>query len=234
MDPAARLSSGLAALGYASPANLSRKLLQFGELLLTANQDTNLVGASDPAELIAAHFLDSLAPVARRNLAAPVIDIGSGAGLPGVPVALAFPSAQILMLEPRARRQAFLEGAIRELKLTNAAVRKLTAETAGRSELRERAGTVVVRAVAPPLAALELALPLLRLGGDLVLYIGRQAKPTEQQIAVAQILGGELVEASRVDVPYLDSARHAWWFKKTKATPADYPRRAKVPPKQRL
>ncbi|MBV8222031.1 MAG: class I SAM-dependent methyltransferase, partial [Candidatus Eremiobacteraeota bacterium] len=94
----ARLELGLAHLGFAQPRHLAERLMAFGALLLEANRDTNLVGASAMEELVATHFLDSLAPLAGRWLQSPVIDVGSGAGLPGIPAALAFPSADVVLL----------------------------------------------------------------------------------------------------------------------------------------
>ncbi|HET9341708.1 MAG TPA: 16S rRNA (guanine(527)-N(7))-methyltransferase RsmG [Candidatus Eremiobacteraceae bacterium] len=227
------LRDGLKILGFVDEL-LPQRLLDFAGLVLGANAETNLVGASSIVDLIATHLLDSLAPLAGRSMSGQLIDIGSGAGFPAVPIAMAFASVSTTMLEPRAKRADFLTRIIGRLSLKDATARKVMAETAGRSDLRESADIVTVRAVAAPATALELAIPLLKRRGKVLLYVGRQQAPNEHELGIADLLGGALVEAKAVEVPYLQSVRHGWWFEKKKPTPSDYPRRAKVPSKQPL
>jgi len=228
-----KLRDGLKTLGFADGL-LPRRLLDFAGFVLEANAGTNLVGASSLDELVATHLLDSLAPLAGRPIGGDLIDIGSGAGFPAIPIAMAFPSVSTIMLEPRAKRYDFLTGAIGRLDLKRVFARKCMAETAGRSDLREKADIVTLRAVAAPTTALELAIPLLRRRGRALFYVGRQPTPDEHELEIAELLGATLLEAKPVGVPYLQSVRHGWWFEKKKPTPSDYPRRAKVPSKQPL
>jgi len=225
------LAKGLQRLGYSDVGALASRLIAFGERLLWENRSTNLVGAKTLADLIAAHFLDSLAPIASEAaLDNPVIDLGSGAGLPGIPIAMAYPRSMVTLMEPRAKRASFLQAAATEFGLDNVVVEKVTAETAGRSPAwRGIAGTVLIRAVAAPRVALQFGLPLLRVGGRALLYEGRRSAPDEDELAVARVVGGELEKASAVDVPYLEAVRHAWWFRKVGETPPEYPRRAPAP-----
>ena len=229
----ANLYDGLGKLGFSDKATGDR-LLEFARLVLEANAKTNLVGAESLDQLIGAHLLDSLAPFSDRRLRGRVVDVGSGAGFPGIPIAIAFPSTVVNMLEPRAKRLEFLQGAIERLGLKNCDARKSMAETAGRSDLREAADLVTVRAVAAPTTALELAIPLLGRHGQALLYLGRRAAPTDHDLEVANLLGARLLEAKVVVVPYLQGVRHAWWFEKKKPTPPEYPRRAKMPSTQPL
>ncbi|HYK54225.1 MAG TPA: 16S rRNA (guanine(527)-N(7))-methyltransferase RsmG [Candidatus Eremiobacteraceae bacterium] len=228
-----RLREGLITLGF-SDDSIADQLLRYADLVLEANRQTNLVGASSLEELVAAHLLDSLAPLSDRTIRGRVIDIGSGAGFPGIPIGIAFAPASLMMLEPRAKRVDFLSGAIEQLGLKNVDARKSMAETAGRSDLRESADLVSVRAVASPAIALELSVPLLKRHGRALLYVGRQPAPTDHELDVADMLGAALLEAKPVEVPYLQGVRHGWWFEKKKSTPHEYPRRAKVPSKQPL
>jgi len=228
-----KLSDGLKILGF-TDGLLARRLLDFAEFVLEANARTNLVGPSSLDELVATHLLDSLAPLAGRSISGELIDIGSGAGFPAIPIAMAFPAVSTIMLEPRAKRSDFLTDVIARVNLKRAIARKCMAETAGRSDLRESADIVTLRAVAAPTTALELAIPLLRRRGRALLYVGRQQTPDEHELEIAELLGATLVEAKPVEVPYLQSVRHGWWFEKKKPTPSDYPRRAKVPSKQPL
>lgn len=219
-----RIRSGLLALGLPNAPRVAEKLLAYGELLLDWNKRTNLVGAKGLDELAASHFLDSLAPVVGLPLRNPVMDIGSGAGLPGIVVAVAYPGRNVILLEPRAKRAQFLKHAIKELGLENAVVEPVRAETAARSGWREKAGTVLIRAVAKPRVAMEYGLPLLRKGGRLALYMGRRAEPERGEVAALTLLGGAFEEARVVKVPYLEAARHVWIIRKAGVTPAGYPR----------
>lgn len=215
-DAAIRLEAGLQELGFENADALSKRLLEFAGLLLAANQRTNLVGAKSADELVAAHFLDSLAPLADLALSEPIVDVGSGAGLPGIPAALAWPQRRFVLLEPRAKRAQFLKEAIASLGMRNADVLRAGAESAGRGAWRARAGTVLVRALAKPERALALALPLLRRGGALVLYQGRASQPSPHIDEVIRQFGGRLTSARPVTVPQLNAARHVWIIEKTR------------------
>lgn len=165
-------------------------------------------------------------------MASPVVDVGSGGGFPGIPIALAFPGLALTLFEPRKKRAVFLHSAVDFLKLASVTVEQTTAQTAGRGAWRGRARTVITRAVGKPLVAIELGLPLLAMGGSLVMYVGRQALPSAEECQKAVDLGGSLTEARVVDVPYLTAKRHVWVFEKSAETPEDYPRRSGVPPRK--
>jgi len=225
----AALSSGLLKLGLPEGQRIAETLMAFGGLLLDANRRTNLVGSVDIHKLVVQHFLDSLAPFATHRFRPPIIDLGSGAGLPGIPVAIAFPRAPISLLEPRRLRAEFLRSAASTLKLDNVEVVQTMAESAGRSDARrERAGTVLVRAIGKPALALELGLPLLKRDGVLWLYRGRDAAPSQEILEIAAALGGVLASADQVTVPFLEAERHLWVFRKVTPTPEGYPRRSGV------
>jgi 16S rRNA (guanine527-N7)-methyltransferase len=205
-----RLERGLEQLGFADPQRLAGRLTEFSELLLAANRETNLVGAKSFDDLVGPHLLDSLAPLAGQPLEGPIFDVGSGAGLPGIPAALAWPGRRFILLEPRAKRAKFLAGAVVALRLENVEVRQLSAASAAGAGLATQAGTLLVRALAKPDVALAASLPLLAAKGHLFLYTGRQARPTDREMRVIRDGGGWLVEARQVEVPYLDAQRHIW------------------------
>ena len=137
-EPLDRLIDGLRTLGFEHPARLAGRLAEFSGLLLEANTRTNLVGAKTLEGLVAPHLLDSLAPLAGLRLASPVVDVGSGGGMPGIPAALAFPASRFVLLEPRAKRVAFLKEAVAALGLSNVEVEQTSAQTAGKTTLRAR------------------------------------------------------------------------------------------------
>lgn len=209
-DPLGLLSAGLRGLGLRRSPAIDSKLLAFAELLLSENAKTNLTGARSLGTLITDHILDSLAPLSFVGLLDPVVDLGSGAGLPGIPAAIAYPDHSFILLEPRAKRVAFLDLAIRELALRNASTIKSSARGPRATGLRDNAGTVLVRALANPTEALEQGMPMLKPGGTLLLYEGRAAHPSAAQRRAATKLGGASIVVKRVDVPGLLGARHAW------------------------
>jgi 16S rRNA (guanine527-N7)-methyltransferase len=184
----------------------------------------------DIGKLVVHHFLDSLAPFSAHRFRPPIVDLGSGAGLPGIPVAIAFPRAPMTLIEPRRLRAEFLQSVVATMGLTNVEVVRVAAESAGRSAVRrEKSGTVLMRAIGKPAMALELGLPLLKHDGKLWLYRGRDPEPTKEMLDIAGLLGGSLMSADRVEVPHLEAERHLWVFRKVTPTPEGYPRRSGVP-----
>ncbi|MBC5824569.1 MAG: 16S rRNA (guanine(527)-N(7))-methyltransferase RsmG [Candidatus Eremiobacteraeota bacterium] len=230
----ASLSSGLGLFGFAEPDAVARRLLIFGEAVISSNRETNLVGAKSLEDLVAAHFLDSLAPIVGCKLREPVADIGSGAGFPGLVAAIAYPALQFVLFEGRAKRADFLRRTVEILELSNVDVTKMRAETAGRSGWREQVGTVLMRAVAPPRVALELGIPLLRGGGEFILYVGRKGEPDFEELAIANLLGAALKDARPVVVPLLHGERHVWVFRKVGRTPSGLPRQSGTPARRPL
>jgi 16S rRNA (guanine527-N7)-methyltransferase len=224
------LNSGLAALAFAEAPRIAEQLMIFGGLLLEANERTNLVGSVDIGKLVVHHFLDSLAPFSAHRFRPPIVDLGSGAGLPGIPVAIAFPRAPVTLIEPRRLRAEFLQSVVAAMGLENVEVVRIAGESAGRSPARrEKSGTVLMRAIGKPAIALELGLPLLKHDGKLWLYRGRDPEPTKEILELASLLGGSLTSTDRIEVPHLDAERHLWIFRKVTPTPEGYPRRSGIP-----
>ena len=106
------LTAGLDELNVPRIKETSEKLIEFGNLVLEANRRTNLTGAKDLESVVRDHVLDSLAPLQLVDLESPVVDVGSGAGFPGIPAAIACPPLEFVLLEPRAKRAAFLADAV--------------------------------------------------------------------------------------------------------------------------
>jgi 16S rRNA (guanine527-N7)-methyltransferase len=202
------------------------RLALYTRLVLEANTKFNLTGAHTEAEF-APHIADSLTVLPYVH--APYIDIGSGAGLPGIPVALAA-GVETTLLEATQKKARFLAETVEALRLD---VRVITAraEEAGReSQWRAQFQTATIRAVASASAALELAAPFLAIGGLAILQRGA-AKPGEPEaLAAAAAELGCAVE-SEVD---LDGGRRLALVRKQAATPDRFPRRAGVAQKRPL
>lgn len=205
-------------------------------LLLEANRRTNLTAIRDSEEAWRRHILETVALAARLESGpAAVADIGSGGGVPGIPLAILRPDLDLVLIESRSRKAAFLAEACRALGLARVAVLAERAEAAGRlPDRRERADAVVARAVAPLPVLLELALPLLKTGGRLLAVKGERA---QEEVGAAgralELLGGS-VEAIDALLPGTDNRSRLVIVKKTAATPDRYPRAPGTPARRPL
>jgi 16S rRNA (guanine527-N7)-methyltransferase len=198
-------------------------------MLLDWNRSVNLTGARTMDEVLAQIAAgDALLAVPWAGIGV-VIDIGSGGGLPALPMAIAMPQVHFTLLEANARKSAFLEQAAAALKLTNVAVAAGRAEELGRQPgLREQFDRAISRAAAPPAVLLELALPFVRPGGDLV----AQVSLVDPQLLdhAARLLGGGSPRLERS----ADGAGTLLYVPKLGATPAAFPRRTGVPNRKPL
>lgn len=205
--------------------------------LLTEQSDRNLTAVTEPANIVAIHFRDSLGladfPETRSALSA--VDIGSGAGFPGLPLAIAVPSLSVTMIEARRKKCEFIEKTVMKLGLDNAFVLASRAEDAGRSEMRATFDIAFARAVGSIAEVLEYCFPLLKTGGSALLQRGDRSPGDEKQARqVAELLGGTLVRIESVK-PYSDAKNlHIWVFSKNSHTPDRFPRRAGVARKRPL
>ena len=205
------------------------KVQQYAQLLLEWNRSINLTGARtlEQAEALIADA-GALAGASWAGVST-VIDIGSGGGLPAVPLAIAMPQVRFTLLEANSRKCAFLEHVAGTLGLTNVAVAAGRAEELGHlPALREQFDRAISRAAARPEVLLELALPFVRTGGDLV----AQVSPLDPVVLepVARLLGGGTPRLERPDA----SGRALMVVPKLGATPARFPRRTGLPGRKPL
>jgi 16S rRNA (guanine527-N7)-methyltransferase len=184
-----------------------------------------LTAIGDPEEARRVHVDDALAAVPLLE-DGPLVDVGSGGGSPGLPLAWARPDLDVVLLEASRRKCAFLERAARDF--TNVSVVCARAEEHGRGPGRDAYATAVARALAPPPVAAEWCLPLVRPGGVLVLYAGA-ASPGLDRVAAALGAGGPEEVAAE------DSERRRLLvFRKLEPTPERFPRRPGVARKRPL
>ena len=220
-------AAALAALRAAGvDDDLATRLAVYAALVLDANRRLNLTGAKDGAAF-AAHILDAL--TLRRDVESPLIDVGSGNGVPGIPLALAT-GARVTLLEPIKKRADFLRKALTMLGLDGDVV-AARAEDAGRDPVqRESYRTATARAVASAPAVAELTVPFLAVGGRALLQRG--GLETKERNAVADaalVLGAELIEERP-----LDGDRRVLVLRKTAATGPRFPRKNGTPSKRPL
>ena len=216
------------------------QLLLYHQLLCEWNTRMNLTGNTDLSVMLAAHYADSLAPLAIEGLFpqnARLIDVGSGAGFPGVPLAIARPDLRITLLDSLQKRVRFLEAVKEACGLANVQVRWGRAEDAAHDDkLREQYDIAAARAVAPSHVLCELLLPFVRVGGKMVCYKGPAA---EEELALAKraafLLGGGVPQVIPVSVTGEEEWKHCVLVsEKNKAAPAQYPRKAGTPQKKPL
>jgi 16S rRNA (guanine527-N7)-methyltransferase len=218
------------------------QLQQFVALLLTRNQQMNLTRIVEPAEVERRHLLDSLTcamPVLDRLATGEelrCIDVGSGGGLPGLPLAIVFPTLQTTLLESVGKKAAFLHEAVTALGLDRVSVRTGRAEDAARVPAeRDAYDLVVARALAPLPVALELCLPFARPGGIVVLPRGSDLA---SQLADGRLAAGQLAARLRpplpLDLEELPPGRSLVIADKVGPTPRRFPRRTGLAAKEPL
>ena len=215
----------LLAAGGAPPEHVPR-LAQYVELVLEANRKFNLTGARSVEEFVP-HILDSLTVV--PYVRSPYVDVGSGAGLPGIPVAIVT-GVRTVLLEATSKKAAFLRDAITALDV-DAEVAGARAEDAGRRpELREQFASATARAIASAPTALELTAPLLAVSGVAILQRGSMAADER-----AALEGAALMLGCTVDVEVaLEGERRLLLVQKTSPIAERYPRRSGIPEKRPL
>ena len=205
------------------------EIQRYAQLLLDWNRAVNLTGARTMEEVLAQIAAGDVLLAVPWTGIGRVIDIGSGGGLPAVPMAIAMPQVQFTLLEANTRKCAFLEQVAATMGLANVAVAAGRAEELGHQPaLREQFDRAISRAAAPPAVLLELALPFVRPGGDLV----AQVSPVDPHLLepAARLLGGG---SPRLERPG-DGVGTLLVVPKLGATPAGFPRRTGVPNRKPL
>lgn len=205
--------------------------------LLLSRSDRSLTAVTGRSNIINVHFRDSLSLLGFPEVdsAESAVDVGSGAGFPGLPLAIAKPALRVTLLESRTNKCRFIAEAIGTLGLKNAEVVEARSEAAGRSPLRDSFDIALARALGPLPTALEYSLPLVKKRGYLLLQRGAR-KPGDDSLAaaVAAQLQGKLNRIVRVE-PWPGAGNlHVWVFKKGGATPVRFPRKPGMAKKRPL
>ncbi len=218
----------------------NRQLEQFSlyyEMLVETNKVMNLTAITEPEEVAIKHMIDSLLPFDAQSFAdKKLVDVGTGAGFPGIPLKIYCPSLKVTLIDSLAKRLKFLDTVIEKLELKGIRCIHLRAEDAGHDpKHREKYDIVTARAVARLSVLSEYCLPLLKTGGS---FIALKGSKYQEELAVSgkalKILGGKLISAEAVKLPGLDDGRAIVKIAKIKNTPKTYPRKAGLPDKQPL
>lgn len=210
----------------------------YAQALIEWNQRFNLTAITEPVQIEIKHFLDSLSCLKVDQFRPPgrVIDIGTGAGFPGIPIKILFPQFDMTLVESVGKKVKFCQHVIDSLELQGLQIIKERAEVLGRqSEHRERYDWGLARAVAKAPVVLEYLLPFVRVGGRAILQKG-ETGPAEMHQAenALRMLGGEVEQIHAVELPRVTEPRHIITLRKIAATPPKYPRRPGIATKRPL
>jgi 16S rRNA (guanine527-N7)-methyltransferase len=234
-----RLTSHARALfGVDLSPEQQRAFRRMAATLLDWNRHVNLTAITEPNEVEIRHFLDSISVLRAVKLqpGAKVIDVGAGAGFPGLPLRIVCPQIALALLESTGKKAEYLQHVVNLLELGNVQVVNLRAEEAGQDPAhREQYDVALARAVARLPVLVEYLLPLLKVGGKMVALKGESAA---QEVTAAQealrLLGGEMRRLLPVELPEVAETHYLVIIEKVAASPAKYPRRAGVPSRKPL
>jgi 16S rRNA (guanine527-N7)-methyltransferase len=200
------------------------------EMLIEKNKVMNLTAITEHDDVINKHFIDSIMLGTRHDLSGKlsVIDVGTGAGFPGIPLKIAYPNLKITLLDSLNKRVVFLNDVIAGLGLEGIEAVHVRAEDGGRNKkYREQYDLCVSRAVANLSTLSEYCMPFVKKGGYFISYKSNQIEEELHQAEKAiQVLGGRMERNEEVAIPDTDIVRQFVFIKKTAMTPKTYPRKA--------
>ncbi|MDD4312873.1 MAG: 16S rRNA (guanine(527)-N(7))-methyltransferase RsmG, partial [Eubacteriales bacterium] len=197
-------------------------------MLADWNSRVNLTAITEPEDVAKKHFLDSLAAAPYLKPNASIVDVGTGAGFPGLPLLIFRPDLRVTLIDSLQKRLTFLEAVLKELKL-NAELVHARAEDAGQNpKYRETFDVALTRAVSALPVLCELTLPLVKVGGLSIAYKGDSAEELAASNNALSVLNAT---AERVVIPADYGARELVILTKTGTTPKQYPRKAGTPAK---
>lgn len=228
----------LAQLDITLTDEMKEQFDKYYELLVEWNKVMNLTGITEYEEVNEKHFVDSLSLVKTLNLnkVESMIDVGTGAGFPGIPLKIAFPHLKVTLLDSLNKRIKFLDTVIEELGLKDiTTIHGRAEEFAKKAEHREQYDLCVSRAVANLSSLSEYCLPYVKVDGNFVSYkSGEIDEEVEKSKKAVSILGGKVEKIEKFELPGTDIKRSFVKIKKIKATAKKYPRKAGMPTKEPL
>jgi 16S rRNA (guanine527-N7)-methyltransferase len=232
-----KLIEGAGKLGIKLNSRQVRQFELYYRELIEWNNRINLTAITDYSSVQVKHFLDSLTitlALPEKEVEKPdfkIVDIGTGAGFPGVPLKILFPQPRLVLLEPTTKKTGFLNHIIHKLELQNVEVLNSRAEEAAHlPAYREQFALVLSRAVALLPTLVELTLPFCRIGGR---FIAQKKGEIDQEVTRAKkaiaVLGGRLEQTKKIELEEFSDARYLVIIDKIYSTSGKYPRRAGVP-----
>lgn len=232
------LTEGCRYFGIELNSRQIEQFLKYYDLLTEWNSFMNLTGITEFGEVMQKHFVDSLAlagEVPVQDIKS-LIDIGTGAGFPGIPIKIAFPHIEVVLLDSLAKRVKFLNEVIAQLELTGIrAVHGRAEDLAKQEQYREHFDLSISRAVANLASLSEYCIPYTKIKGCFISYKSGEVEQELQEAETAiQLLGGEKKRVVKFQLPGSDIDRSLIIIEKKKATPKKYPRKSGLPKKEPL
>jgi len=209
--------------------------LKFKDLLLEWNKNINLTAITEDKDVIIKHFIDSLTCCKYIKKGSKVIDVGTGAGFPGLPIKIYFGNdVHVTLMDSLNKRIKFLNCVIEDLGLDGIRTIHSRAEDLGiKNEYREKYNVVVSRAVAHLSVLAEYCLPFVAVGGTFISMKRDEVdEEVERSSKAIDVLGGKVENVEKVKLPYIDVVHSLVRIKKVKSTPKGYPRKAGKPEKE--
>lgn len=232
------LECGIKKLNIEYTENQINQFMKYYELLIEKNKVMNLTAITDLDEVMIKHFLDSvlISNIIDLSKCKHLIDIGTGAGFPGIPLKILFPHLKVTLVDSLNKRLNFLSEVINEIGLENVVTVHGRAEDLGHnSSFREKYDLCVSRAVANLSTLSEYCIPFICQNGIFVSY---KASDCNEEILSSknaiQLLGGEIIQKKRIELPMSDMERNIIVIKKKGNTSKKYPRKAGIPSKEPL
>ncbi len=212
------------------------KFETYMQLVLEWNEKVNLTSITDEREFVIKHFVDSLMCVSHKSLssASKIIDIGTGAGFPGIPLALIYPDKKFMLMDSVNKKLIIVKEIMGKLNIRNATVVHGRAEDLGhQKQHREQYDICVSRAVAKLQVLSEYCLPFVKPGGYFIAYKGSEVEQeiTDSQKAI-DVLGGEIEEIAPFKIDDLKMGHNLIYIRKNAETPQKYPRKPGTPQKE--
>ena len=235
-----QLKKDLNEFGIELTAEMEEQFLLYYNMLIEWNSFMNLTAITEMDEVIMKHFVDSVSLIqavpdlAKKGYS--LIDIGTGAGFPGIPLKIVFPDLKITLLDSLNKRIKFLNQVILDLSLNNiSALHGRAEDLAQQKEYREHYDFCVSRAVANLATLSEYCIPFVKRNGYFVSYkSGSSDEEIQQAEKAVNILGGKIEKTDKFLLPETDMGRALVNIKKIKITPAKYPRKAGMPSREPL
>ena len=226
------------AMGIEMSQRQAEQFAKYHEMLIEANKQFNLTRVPDELrEAVDRNYLDCISPLAHGfpENAKTLVDVGSGAGFPGIPLSIMLPDVRVTMVDALDKRVKFLKSVIDELGLNAEAVHARAEDATKKPELREQFDVATARAVASLNLLAEYLLPFVRVGGHMMALKGPSLDEELAEAAFAlETLGGRHERTEQVEIPGRDWSHRIAYIEKISETPAKYPRKAGVPEKKPL